>query len=146
MSCMRDKTTQFGIPRGACCSSTSKVKIKESTTLLYLDFLLRFGQVWTCPNRFFIFTPTLNPELDIGSGPYRHPNLWLDLGPIHPGSGLNLSLGPDYGSTISEISIIWTVAIWSRNMWAGLEMQKGQLGWILAKCQKLHQDGFEQQI
>jgi hypothetical protein len=54
---------------------TSKSKIKESTALLYLDFLLRFGQVQTHPNGFFIFTPTSNPELDVGSGPYHHPNL-----------------------------------------------------------------------
>ena len=39
------KITQFGIPRCACCGSTSKVKINESTVLLYLDFLLRFGRV-----------------------------------------------------------------------------------------------------
>ena len=30
-----------------------KVKIKEATTLLYLDFLLRFGQVRTRPNGFY---------------------------------------------------------------------------------------------
>ena len=52
----------------------SKAKIKQFTALLYLDFFLRFGQVRTRPNGFFIFTHTSNLELDVGSGPYRHPN------------------------------------------------------------------------
>ena len=60
--------TQFGIPK----EPPSKAKIKQFTASLYLDFFLRFGQVRTRPNGFFIFTHTSNPELDVGSGPYRY--------------------------------------------------------------------------
>ena len=92
-----------------------KVKIKEATMLLYLDFLLRFRQVRTCLNGFFIFTHTSNPKLDVRSGPYHCPNFWLDLGPVPPGSGLNLSLGPDYGSTncggAAPIAVIAAVVV-----------------------------------
>ena len=108
------KTWRWDSERHLC----GKVKIKEATTLLYLDFLLRFGQVWTHLNGFFIFTHTSNPKLDIGSGSYRHPNFWPDLGPIHPGSGLNLSSGPDYGSTIDNCQY---VVLHAYNGFAGSE-------------------------
>ena len=82
--------------------------------LLYLEFLLRFGQVQTRLNGFFIFTPTSNPELDIGSGPYCHPDPWPDLGPVRPGSGSNQSSGPDYSSTTPNYqrSIVGSVQAW----------------------------------